>query len=103
MSSSQKQQAYRHIKDRISGGVLSGGDKLSPVEIGKELGVSHIPVREAISQLESEGFVVKVDRQGSFVRKLERREIEDLIGLREMLELASIGKAARRIGAKELD
>ena len=103
MSSSLKQQAYRHIKDRISGGVLSGGDKLSPVEIGKELGVSHIPVREAISQLESEGFVVKVDRQGSFVRKLERREIEDLIGLREMLEVASIGKAARRIGAKELD
>ncbi len=103
MSSSLKSQAYQHIKGLISEGALSGGDKLSPVEIGKEIGVSHIPVREAISRLESEGFVVNVDRQGSFVRKLERREIEDLIGLREMLEVASIGKAARRVGAKELD
>lgn len=103
MGSSLKQQAYQHIKGLISEGSLSGGDKLSPSEIGKEIGVSHIPVREAISQLESEGFVVKVDRQGSFVRKVARREIEDLIGLREMLEVASIGKAARRIGSKELD
>ena len=98
-----KSQAYSHIRSRIAKGMLRGGDKLSPVELGKEIGISHIPVREAISQLESEGFVVQLERQGSFVRELSREEVLDLVDLRAMLERASIGPSIERIGGDEMD
>ena len=98
-----KSQAYSHIRSRIAKGTLRGGDKLSPIELGKEIGISHIPVREAISQLESEGFVVQLERQGSFVRELSREEVLDLVDLRAMLERASIGPAVERIGGDEMD
>lgn len=98
-----KSQAYSHIRSRIARGTFRGGDKLSPVELGKDLGISHIPVREAISQLESEGFVVQLERQGTFVRELSREEVLDLVDLRAMLERASIGPAVERIGGDEMD
>ena len=99
----RKLQAYSHILNRIAKGTLAGGERLSPVEIGKEMGISHIPVREAISQLESEGFVVQAGRKGAFVRELSREEFFHLFDLRIMLEQASIGAAAERIGGNDLD
>jgi len=73
------------------------------VELGKEIGVSHIPVREAITQLASEGLVVQVARQGAFVRQMQRQELLELIELRGMLETATITKVAKRIKPGELE
>ena len=98
-----KSQAYSYIRRQIAKGMLRGGNKISPVELGRELGISHIPVREAISQLESEGLVAQLEGQGSFIRKLSREEVLDLIDLRAMLEQASIGPAVKRIGGDEMD
>ena len=53
--STLKQRAYKYIRQAMSDGVLSAGDRLSPAALAKEIGISHIPVREAISQLFSEG------------------------------------------------
>lgn len=99
----RKSQAYSHILSRIAKGTLAGGERISPMELGKEMGISHIPVREAISQLESEGFVVQSERQGAFVRELSREEFLHLFDLRIMLEQSSIGAAAERIGGNDLD
>ena len=98
-----KSQAYSHIRSRIAKGLLRAGDKLSPIELGKEIGISHIPVREAISQLESEGIVIRLERQGSFIRELSRKEVLDLVDFRSILEQESIGLAAERISRDEID
>ena len=100
---SLKNRAYEHIRQKLFNGSLREGAHLSPVELGKEIGVSHIPVREAISQLASEGLVVQIDRQGSFVRRMQRQELLELIELRGMLEAATVTKVAKRIKAGELD
>ncbi|MCX7425106.1 MAG: GntR family transcriptional regulator [Planctomycetia bacterium] len=100
---SLKHRAYQHIRRQLIDGSLGEGAHLSPVELGKEIGVSHIPVREAITQLVSEGLVVQIARQGAFVRRIRRRELLELIDLRGMLEAAAVVKAARRIKPAELE
>ena len=52
-----KQRAYSYIRQAMATGTLSAGDRLSPAALAREIGISHIPVREAISQLHSEGLV----------------------------------------------
>ena len=77
-----KQRAYRYIRQAMSEGVLSAGDRLSPAALAKEIGISHIPVREAISQLYSEGLVEQLPRRGAFVRRPGREELVELIAIK---------------------
>ena len=100
---SLKHRAYDHIRQKLFDGQLREGAHLSPVELGKEIGISHIPVREAITQLASEGLVIQVARQGAFVRQMQRQELLELIELRGMLEAATITKVAKRIKPTELE
>ena len=72
---SLKLRAYEHIRQKLFDGNLEEGDRLSPVELGAEIGVSHIPVREVITQLASEGLVVQGARQGAFVKQMQRQEL----------------------------
>jgi DNA-binding GntR family transcriptional regulator len=57
MTNSLKTQAYNHIRRLLLSGDLTPGVSLSPVTLAKEIGISHSPGREAISQLKSEGLV----------------------------------------------
>lgn len=91
-----KQQAYSFIRQAMASGTLSAGDRLSPAALAKQLGISHIPVREAISQLHSEGLAEQCPRRGAFVRQLRRQELVDLIELRKVLECNAAVQAARR-------
>jgi DNA-binding GntR family transcriptional regulator len=104
--STLKQQAYAYIRSAMSTGALAAGDRLSPAAVAKELGISHIPVREAISQLHSEGLAEQCPGRGAFVRQLRRQELVDLIELRKVLECRAAAQAALRItdvGLDELD
>ncbi len=97
-----KQRAYHYIRQAMSSGTLSAGDRLSPAALAKDIGISHIPVREAISQLYSEGLVEQLPRRGAFVRRPGREELMELIELRKVLECNAAAQAARRIGDVEL-
>ncbi|MBN2296530.1 MAG: GntR family transcriptional regulator [Pirellulales bacterium] len=100
---SLKNKAYEHIRQKLFDGRLREGAHISPVELGREIGISHIPVREAITQLASEGLVVQVARQGAFVRQMQRQELLEMIELRGMLEAATVTKVAKRIKPEELE
>jgi len=103
MSLTNKQLAYNHIRDKLLNSMLAGGQRLSPAALAKELGISQIPVREALSQLHSEGLVIHEPHRGAFVRQLDRQELVDLIELRGLLECNAAAQAARRISEAELD
>lgn len=79
-------QAYEHIHRKLSLGELPVGSKLPEVALAQEIGVSRTPVREAVAQLESEGFLVQIPNTGSFVRLMERDELNELFGFRMHLE-----------------
>jgi DNA-binding GntR family transcriptional regulator len=73
-----KQRAYRYIRDRLQDQTLAAGQRLSSALLAKEMGISLIPVREALSQLHSEGLVAHKPHRGMFVRQLDREVMEEL-------------------------
>lgn len=100
--STLKRRAYEHVRNKLAGEMLPG-TRLSPKMLAKEIGISHTPVREALSQLQSEGFLVAHPKKGMFVRQPDRVELVEIIELRTILEVHAAGEAARRIREAELD
>ena len=54
---SAQRLAYLHIRDAIVGGYMPAGARVRPEAIAELLGVSRMPVRDAIYQLDAEGFL----------------------------------------------
>jgi len=90
--------ASRHLMRAIVTGELGPGEKLSPTKLAEELGISHIPVREALAALEASGHVTRVPRVGFFVAELSLEYIEDVYHWRQVLE-----DEAHRIAVPLLD
>jgi DNA-binding GntR family transcriptional regulator len=74
------------IRSRILSGAYAGGFQLRQEHIAAEMGVSRIPVREALHQLHSEGFVTLVSHKGAVVSELSLDEILELHELRARVE-----------------
>lgn len=70
----------------ITTGRFTSGERLSPSLIAKELGVSHIPVREALVALEAVGHVEHRPRIGFSIRPLSLDDLSDIYRLRKVLE-----------------
>jgi DNA-binding GntR family transcriptional regulator len=81
-----------HVRSLIFNGVLRQGDRVHQDDIARQLGVSRIPVREAIIALDREGWLTITPHRGAFVHGLD----ED--ALRDHYELLGLvyGLAARR-------
>ena len=74
------------IRERILRGHYPEGEPLRQDGIGTELGVSRIPVREALRQLEAEGLVTFNPHRGAVVSTLSLKEIRELFELRADIE-----------------
>jgi DNA-binding GntR family transcriptional regulator len=101
-SSSFKNQAYEALKGVIMAmDVYRSRDdiRLDERQLAQELGVSRTPVREAMAQLEREGFVRSVPRRGIYVVRKTKREVIEMITAWAALE----GMAARLITQKASD
>ena len=76
----------RRVKQAVISGELLPGAKLSPNTIAADLGVSHIPVREALTSLAASGYLEHRPRVGFFVRALSAADLADIYRWRELLE-----------------
>jgi len=81
-----KQQIQDRLKRAILDGVLTPGEQLVEGEIAGQFGVSRSPVREAIQDLERQGYVVKKPRRGTFVTELTPHAVVEIFSLRALLE-----------------
>jgi len=97
-----KQHAYQWIRTKLVSGDMPAGCRLSDDALAKEIGISRSPVREAISQLASEGLVECRPRCGAFVKVPSREELEELYEVRIALESFAAGKAAMFAGDDEI-
>lgn len=70
--------AYTTLRERIVGGSLMPGTLLSENELAEELQMSRTPVRNAITHLESEGFVVSLKNRGVLVKEISGKEMLDM-------------------------
>ncbi|MET9001651.1 GntR family transcriptional regulator [Amycolatopsis sp. NPDC004169] len=97
-----RQRVREELRERILTGRLRPGDRLVERELAEDLGVSRVPVREAIRSLEAEGFLVVQSPRRVVVRQLARVDVEELFDVREALEGLAAGLAASRASAAEL-
>ncbi|WP_063695782.1 GntR family transcriptional regulator [Amycolatopsis orientalis] len=97
-----RDQVRDAIRSRITQGKAAPGIRLVERELAAELGVSRIPVREALRMLETEGFVQVNPRRGAVVRVLSRQEVEELFDVRRSLEVLACRRAAERATAAEI-
>ena len=85
------------IREQVLTSILCGelqpGQRITEPAIASKLGVSRVPVREALRELESAGMVASRKHTGVFVRRLSQQETADLYELRAVLD-AFAGKRA---------
>jgi len=74
------------LRDLIRDGAYAPGARLVERSIARELGTSHIPVREALARLAEEGLVVRLPRRGARVAELSPRLLEEISSVRVVLE-----------------
>ena len=85
----------KRIKQAVVSGELKPGAKLSPSAIAVDLGVSHIPVREALTSLAASGYLEHKPRVGFLVRVLSSDDLADIYHWREVLEREAFTMAIR--------
>lgn len=95
-------QVAKYLTDAILEGVFVGGDQLLEIDLQKQFHISRTPLREAFRVLEKRGLVEIIPRRGTFVRMLERKDIEELFPVRAVLEGLAAKQAFRRLNAEEL-
>lgn len=83
------QQAYNAIRHRILDGTYGLGAAISRSKIAAELGMSSIPVHEALARLESEYLVENIPRSGTKVRVPSAQDLRGFFMVREALETQS--------------
>lgn len=90
-------EVYEALRTGIVRGTLPGGTVLRLAQLADRFGVSTMPVRAAITRLQSEGLVTQQPRRGATVTRPTAADFRDLYAIREGLE-----GAAARLGSPHL-
>lgn len=78
-----KQRVYQELRAQIERGELAQGEKVGELAVSEAMGVSRTPVREALIQLEADGYLKGVPRRGFRVRSFDEqsaREVFEMLG-----------------------
>src|ERR1017187_65695 len=97
-----RQSVYEALVELDVGGRLGPGGHLVETELARQLGVSRQPVREALPRLEAEGWVALRPSQGAFVHVPTDQEVDELLDVRELLEIETARLAARTATGAEV-
>jgi DNA-binding GntR family transcriptional regulator len=90
-------QAYEVMRERILNGAMPGGSPVRQDSVADELGVSKIPLREALTRLEQDGLVVSFPNRGFIVRSMSAEEAEEVFELRLKLEPDAAARACLKV------
>ena len=90
------------VREDIADGRLPPGTALRQENLAERFGVSRIPVREALRQLEAEGVVVVRANRGAFVRSFTGDQLREIYDLRIMLECDLVSRAVPNMTEDDL-
>jgi DNA-binding GntR family transcriptional regulator len=99
----KKQYAADWLREMIVSGDLAPGRRVRQQEVADRLGVSATPVREALLQLETEGYVESIPHVGVRVAQLADDHRDEVAELRQLLEGALARTAAQRITDEQIE
>lgn len=96
------QRVHEHLRAEIVAGRIPPGARLKIQDLAARYGLSHMPVREALQQLQGEGLVVLAPNRGATVRRMDAQFVRDVFGIREALEGYLTRQAASRLTPADL-
>lgn len=100
---SLKEQVYEYLREQMRRGEILAGAVIDMEETSKRLGVSKTPLRDALLQLEMEGFVSIMPRRKVVVRELTADDIREYYEIIGSLESMALMKAFSNMGPAVLD
>ena len=100
---SKRDQVVASFKEAILRGVIQSGDAIVESKVAQQLGAGIPLIREALIELEHQGYVQKVPYKGTTVTKLERREVEKIFRLRGELESLAIEWAKENVTQADIE
>src|SRR5712675_2184806 len=98
-----RQAVYDAIVELIVHGTLQRGRHVVEAELAEYLGVSRQPVREALQRLQTDGWIELRPGQGAFVHVPSEEEVDQLLGVRTILEAYSARLAAERAKPEDVN
>ncbi|WP_142846769.1 GntR family transcriptional regulator [Telmatospirillum sp. J64-1] len=96
------EHAYHAIKGRLLRNEWPDGTYLRETELAESLGVSRTPVRDALRRLAVEGLVETIPNAGTRVRGWNAQDLDEIFGLRSLLEGYAARLAAQRLSEEEI-
>jgi DNA-binding GntR family transcriptional regulator len=81
-----KDRVSELIKNAILSGRLEAGDRIVEMKLAADLGVGTTSVREALFELEAQGFLTRLTNKGTFVTQLSKEDVSDILTVRRELE-----------------
>jgi DNA-binding GntR family transcriptional regulator len=104
--STTTETVYAQVREKIRQDILSGcfepGARIKTVTLGARYGVSQMPIREALQQLQGEGLVTIVPNRGARVRAVDGAFIRNIYDIRAALEAMMVRRAVETSSAGDL-
>lgn len=95
--------AYDILRDAILNGTLMPGQKLRQETLAETIGVSRLPVRSALIQLEADGLVEFHERRGAVVKSLSADQAREVYDIRTLLEVEALRLAMAEMTPDRLE
>lgn len=95
-------QVKQYILDAIERGELQPGERLVESQLARQLRISQAPVREAIRDLVSSGFLEREPHKGTMVRLLTEKDMQEIYNVRAVLDALAAEEATPRITEEDL-
>lgn len=92
-----REETYEALRKAILRGKVKPGQRLKEERLASEIGTSRTPVREAFHKLEQEELVIRLPRGGFVVREWSRSDVEEIFGIRSVLESYAACVATEKI------
>lgn len=90
------------IRQAILKKEINPGEKLVQADLAEQLGVSRMPVREALKTLEKEGLVIIEPHKGAVVAELTTEDIDEIFGIRAVIEPMVLAKSIPNLDTGDL-
>ena len=97
-----REQVYKRLKSNVLDGNWPPNTRLVEEKLAADMGTSRTPVREAIQKLEKEGLIQKLPRGGFAVGSVTAEEVEEVFGIRGILETYASYLAATRATEQDI-
>jgi DNA-binding GntR family transcriptional regulator len=97
-----RQQVYEHLRRELKSEKLKPGNTVRINQLGEELGISRTPLRDALLQLQAEGFVTFLPQRGILINEVLEKDIKDIYEMLGALDSRGLLSVFPRIGSAEI-